>query len=360
MRPVVVTGISGFVGRHVAAALLERGRAVRGLTRSRKTIEGSFPQGVELIEGDIASRDATAAVTRDAEAVIHCAGLIKAGSRHEFFATNGLGTERLIEAAGEAGVQRFVHVSSLAARNPEVSHYAASKREGESVLERQGQHLSWIIVRPPAVYGPGDRSTLPLIRALSRRTAWLPGTAAARFSLIHVADLADALAILATTLTPAAARYEIDDGRYGGYGWPDVAAAATLVNGYPTRVALIPRSALVLPALVSWLAARLAGGAPLVSPGKLAELYHPDWVARGSRLEKDSAWRPQRSLDAGLRETMAWYRRQGWLPPPAASSDALQRFPAKWHHFADMKTRRIKYLEHVLIGKVCTLFRNML
>ncbi len=325
MRPVVVTGVSGFVGRHVAAALLERGRAVRGLTRRRKAIEGRFPEGVELIEGDIASRDAAAAVTRGAEAVIHCAGLIKAGSRHEFFATNGQGTERIVEAAETAGVERFVQVSSIAAREPQLSDYAASKREGENALERKPKGLSWIIVRPPAVYGPGDRSTLPLIRALSRHTAWLPGTAGARFSLIHVADLADALAILSTSRAPSAERYEIDDGRHGGYGWRDVAAAAALVNRYPTRVALIPRSMLALPVLASVLAARFVGGAPLVSPGKLNELYHRDWVARGPRLEQVSAWRPQRGLEVGLGETMAWYREQGWLPPRAAEAPAFAR-----------------------------------
>ena len=127
------------------------------------------------------------------------------------------------------------------------------------------------------------------------------------------ADLAHALAILATSGEPERACYEIDDGRPGGYGWSDIEAAASRVNGRPTRVALIPRSLLIVPALVASWSGLLMRRAPLVSAGKLNELYHPDWVARGPRLEEVSAWRPRRGLEAGLGETMAWYRERGWI-----------------------------------------------
>jgi nucleoside-diphosphate-sugar epimerase len=326
MRPVVVTGVSGFVGRHVAKALLERGIPVRGLTRSRNGIEGRFPEGIEMFEGDIASPHYAGEVTRGAGAVVHCAGAIRAKSRHEFFTANGQGTERIVEAAERSGVERFVQVSSIAAREPHISDYAASKREGESAVARTVRKMSWIIVRPPAVYGPGDRATLPLIRALSRRTAWLPGTPDASFSLIHVTDLAHALAILATSGAPGAACYEVDDGRPGGYAWSDIEAAASLVNGRPTRIALIPKAMLIVPALVASFTAPFVRRAPLVSVGKLNELYHPDWVARGPRLEEVSAWRPQRGLDIGLGETMAWYRKQGRLARRGPErSDAFPR-----------------------------------
>ncbi|MDP9137502.1 MAG: NAD-dependent epimerase/dehydratase family protein [Pseudomonadota bacterium] len=326
MRPVVVTGVSGFIGRHVAKALLERGVAVRGLVRRRSGIDGALPAGVEVVEGDLANPAVADDLTRGAAAVIHCAGAIRARSRQEFFATNGNGTQRIVEAAEQSGVERFVQVSSLAAREPDLSDYAASKREGENAVARAARRISWITVRPPAVYGPGDRATLPLVRALSRRTAWLPGTPAQRLSLIHVTDLALALAMLASSREPNAACFEIDDGRPGGYGWPDFEAAASRVNGRPTRIGLIPKSLLIGPALAASVSSLFVRRAPLLSLGKLNELYHPDWVARGPRLEAVSAWRPTRGLETGLRETMAWYRERGWLPAGGAGSgDAFSR-----------------------------------
>jgi nucleoside-diphosphate-sugar epimerase len=307
MRPVVVTGVSGFVGRHVAKTLLERGVAVRGLLRSRKRIATPIPDGVAVFEGEITDPKIADKLTSGAEAVIHCAGAIRARSRREFFVTNVQGTECIVAAAAQSGVARFVHVSSIAAREPGISDYAASKREGENAVVRAGRQMSWIVIRPPAVYGPGDRATLPLLRALSQATALLPGTRTARFSLIHVADLARALATVATTATPAGQFYEVDDAQPGGYGWSDIEAAVSR-NDQPTRIVLIPKFLLIAPVLLASFSTRLLFQTPEVSVGKLNELYHPDWVVRGGRLEAVSDWRPERGLGVGLAETMTWYR----------------------------------------------------
>jgi nucleoside-diphosphate-sugar epimerase len=317
MRPVVITGISGFVGRHVAQALIGLGIPVRGLVRDRGRLAGTLSRSVELFEGDLASSRVLGAMTQGAAAVVHCAGAIRAKSRDEFFAINAKGTERLVEAAEASGVERFVHVSSIAAREAHLSHYAASKKESETAVEKTARRVSWIIVRPPVVYGPGDRSTLSLIAALTRRSAWLPGTADARFSLLHVGDLAHALAMLSIIAQPSAANYEIDDGRPGGYGWPDVEAAAAAVNGWPIRVVLIPKALLVLPVLAAGIATPFTARAPLLSPGKLNELYHADWVVRGPRLDAVCGWRPQQTFETGLEDTVAWYREHGWIGQPA-------------------------------------------
>jgi nucleoside-diphosphate-sugar epimerase len=314
MRPVVVTGISGFVGRHVAKALIDLGLPVRGLVRNRSRIGLPLAETVELYEGDLANSNVLSDLTRGAAAVVHCGGAIRAKSRAEFLATNATGTERIVEAAERSGVERFVHVSSLAAREPHLSHYAQSKRASEDAVVATVQHMTWIVVRPSVVYGPGDRATLPLVAALTRRSAWLPGTTDARFSLVHVADLARALAMLTIGAVPHAATFEVDDGTRAGYGWRDLETAATAINGRATRVVLIPKALLTLPVLAARVVMPFMAQAPLLSAGKLNELYHPDWVARGLRLESACDWRPQRTLEAGLSETIDWYRRNGWLP----------------------------------------------
>src|SRR3546814_14244242 len=78
----------------------------------------------------------------------------------------------MIAAAAAADVGRFVHVSSLAAREPELSAYGRSKAESEKLMAESG--LDWAIVRPPAVYGPGDRESLELFRMAARGLVLLP------------------------------------------------------------------------------------------------------------------------------------------------------------------------------------------
>ena len=127
---------------------------------------------------------------RGVDAVIHVAGVIGALRREEYFFANEQGTKATAEAALRNGVKRFVHISSLAAREPELSAYGASKHAGEAAMENFKSRMSVVILRPPAVYGPGDRGTLPLLRSLTQLFAVIPGTGTSRFSLIYVDDLA--------------------------------------------------------------------------------------------------------------------------------------------------------------------------
>jgi nucleoside-diphosphate-sugar epimerase len=205
-------------------------------------------------------------------------------------------------------VRRFVHISSLAAREPQLSGYAASKRAGEEiVMARQGA-LDAIVIRPPAVYGPGDRGTLPLIKELTRPVAAIPGPADARFSLIHGRDLARLIAIALEGQEQGL--HEVSDGKSGGYGWPDLIRTAARFRNSPVRAIFLPRA---VPAAVAGVAeglARLAGKPGMVNRGKIAELYHRDWVARPGGL----ALPDPTPFETGFAETVTWYRAAGWLP----------------------------------------------
>jgi nucleoside-diphosphate-sugar epimerase len=222
---------------------------------------------------------------------------------------NEAGTQALLRAAEQAGVRRLVHVSSLAAREPQLSPYAASKQAGEAAVTVSPIAGRAIIIRPPAVYGPGDKATLPLLKALTQRVSVFPSTPASRFSLIHVHDLA---AILMEAVTSSlSGMIEISDGRPAGYGWPDILAAAEQVTGIKVKALFLPRA---LPALVGGIAETAAAwrGVPnIVSRGKIAELYHQDWVAHGE------GWPLPRPIGfaEGFASTLAWYRAAGWLPP---------------------------------------------
>jgi nucleoside-diphosphate-sugar epimerase len=313
MTIVALTGLTGFVGRNVARALSEEGTPWRGLVRNeRKLAALELPAG-EIIAGSLDEEAPLERLCAGASAIIHCGGNIAALSRNDFFRANVMGTSRLLAACRKAGVQRFVQVSSLAAREPQLSDYAASKRAGEELVKQEAGDMSWVILRPPAVYGPGDGATIPLIKSLARRVALLPGGLSARLSLIYIADLARALVKLAVTRDIESTIVEIDDGKAGGYNFKEIAAAASQATGVRTRVVLIPRYMLVGPAWFSLLLARATRIPAVFCPGKLAELYHGDWVIDPQR-QKLAGWQPQIDFSTGFADTLKWYQQHGWLP----------------------------------------------
>lgn len=315
--PIALTGSTGFVGRHLVAALDEAGFSLKLLVR-----EGSRERGfgrAETIIGALDDEVALARLVAGAASVIHLAGAIAAPDRASFFAINALGTEKLARAAAAAGVERFIHVSSLAAREPQLSDYGASKRKAEeTLLDLAPPNL--LIVRPPVVYGPGDRATLPLLAQFTRRLAVLPANPEARISLIYVEDLANYL--IARLVDEMAGLHEIDDGRPGGYGWPDLLKGAAETEGHEARAIFLPRWLLEgLSYPVEMLGSALKLRVPL-TPGKVRELYHGDWVAHGAGVPS------ARQFAEGFRLTIAWYREQGWLP---AGTAADRRQAAKFY-----------------------------
>jgi nucleoside-diphosphate-sugar epimerase len=328
--PIALTGSTGFVGRRVLALCDEAGVAVRALARRPAALEPEA--NLEVISGDLLDDAALARLTQGAAAIIHCAGAI-AGSPETLRAANVEGTRRLVAAARQAGTTRFVHVSSLAAREPGLSGYALTKRLGEREVIDGLPRDRWVILRPPVIYGPGDRATLPLIEQFTKPTAWLPGSRRQRFSLLHADDLARALIHVAQSREPGGQIHELDDGSANGHSWADIAATARAAEGRPERVHYLPRLMLHAVAHLSQTWSRLGGrqiGPPL-SPGKVRELYHRDWVCRHKLLDAATDWRAAVSFEDGFGRTLAWYRQNGWLPEggggaktPAVTGDGVR------------------------------------
>lgn len=317
---VALTGSTGFVGRHAAAAFLDRGLSVRALLRPRAASPLPDHPCLVQVEGRLDDRSCLEELCRGAEVVVHCAGLVAALDPGTYLRVNAEGTRNLVAAARTSGVRKFVHVSSLAAREPALSPYAASKAAGETALRDTAGGMPYVILRPPAVYGPGDRATLPLIAALRRPLILLPGDRAARLSLIHVSDLARALAVVALEDGIPQSIYEISDGREGGYGLAELGTIAARLGGRTPRVVVVPRRLLAWPARIAAAVFRLRGKAGMFTPGKLAEIYHRDWVSRGARLEAVSSWRPEIGFAEGFEATVAWYVENGWLQKPRTAA----------------------------------------
>lgn len=302
MTRIAITGGTGFVGSKLIDLALEKGHAVRALARR---VQPERP-GLEWIAGDLANTDALARLTESADAVIHVAGVINARTPLEFAAGNIEGTRAMLEASRD--VPRFVHVSSLAAREPALSIYGNTKAAADALVETARPDAA--IVRPPAVYGPGDRETANVYKLVARGWALLPGDG--RFSIVEVSDLARALLALAENPAPSGI-FEIDDATPGGLSHREMAAhIASALGKTPTYVSL-PLAALKLGAAIDTLGAKLAGRLPALSFDRARYLAHPDWVADSAPLRVLGIWAPEVPAAEGIARTAEWYRNAGWI-----------------------------------------------
>ena len=297
---LAITGATGFVGARLLALAIAQSHQVRALTRRPQPPR----DGVEWIEGALDRSDSLGQLAEGADAAIHVAGVINAPDAGGFEAGNVAGTAAMLAAAKRARVDRFVHVSSLAAREPGLSQYGASKARSEALVTASG--LAQAIVRPPAVYGPGDRETLELFRMAKRGFVLLPP--AGRLSLIHVDDLARLLLALAEA--PGGLLVEPDDGRSGGWTHREFAAALGDAVGRKPLTFAAPGALVALAARADRL---IRGAKAKLTPDRAAYFCHPDWVADPNRAAPKSLWKAEIGTPAGLADTARWYRAAGWL-----------------------------------------------
>ena len=320
---VAVTGASGFVGGHLVDALRARGDTVTCLVRSPAAAAALQQNGIRAVAGHLGDPAALAALLEGAELVYHVAGAVAARTEGEFYRVNVEGTTRMAWAARKAGVRRFLHVSSLSVTGPAlpgrppdesgpprpVTLYGRSKHAAEDVVRASG--LAFTIVRPPGVYGPRDRQFLRLFRIVRRGWAPLLSGGVQELSLVHAADLAEAL--IAAALSPRTV-----GGTYHAAS-AEVVSQAALYQGVARalgrRVRLIALPPLAVRAVLharhAW--ARLRGRSTLLSPGSAVELMAAAWTCSSEALARDAGWRARITLQDGLEETAGWYKQAGWV-----------------------------------------------
>jgi nucleoside-diphosphate-sugar epimerase len=306
MPTLALTGATGFVGRAVLEQLLGDGHPVRALARPSRPL----PEHRQLVRipGTLEDAGQLAELVRSCDAVIHIAGAISGRDYADFAHTNVTGTSRLVDAIREHSPgARLIHVSSLAAREPQLSDYAASKRAGEQIITSSG--LKWSILRPPAVYGPADPALAPFWRLLAH--GWLAGigTKSGRFSLLHVTDLASAINRLVKRDHPDSWLACLHDGKPGGYNWRELAELAREVRGKSIRIVPVPQWLLKTFATMNLQGARLRKvRPPALVPGKVRELAHPDWVCDNTQLPGCPDWKPTMQLKNCLTDLPGWSR----------------------------------------------------
>ena len=301
---IAVTGATGFVGQALLDRAAHAGIAVRALTRREQPAR----PGVEWVRGDLDDRVALRQLCEGAAVLIHVAGVVNAPDAAGFERGNVTGTLNVIEAVRAAGVPRLVHVSSLSAREPDLSVYGASKARAEKLVRASG--IDWTIVRPPGIYGPRDTDYLEMFRLA--RWGLLPvPPREGRSSLLHVDDLARLLLALVPASEAVSHQvYEPDDGRQQGWSHLELARTIGWAVGRRPWVIHLSRTSLERVARADRFFRKDKAKLTLDRVGYMA---HPDWVVSDGARPPAALWQPLIPTRDGLKAAAQWYRDNNWL-----------------------------------------------
>jgi 2-alkyl-3-oxoalkanoate reductase len=323
---VLLTGATGFVGRHVAEAFAHARIHVRALARSPGRARHLAELGFDIIQGSLEDESILAAACREVDVVVHLAAVTHARSPAEYDRVNVTGTANLLRAAlaAPAHPRRFVYLSSLAAVGPCVdgrapradeeprplTAYGRSKLAGERLVREAADRIEAAILRAPAVYGPHDTDLYHFFRLAKYGVVPVPTGPARLLQMVHVADLAQAL-VRAVTLPAAAGVYHIAEPRT--YTWEEVGRMVGAAVDRRVRILRVPAAFIAGLAAASELSAGAVGRSSIFNRDKARELLAPGWLCDTESAKADLGYEAGIPLADGLRATALWYRQQGWL-----------------------------------------------
>jgi len=297
-QPIIaLTGASGFVGKKVLESLLPQNVLIKALIRPASVSKCIQSDKINWIEGELGNPVSETRLCAGADIVIHMAGLVTARTKKDYYRVNATAVGELTQAAARAGVKRFVYLSSLASRHPNLSDYAGSKRAGEGALARKMGAMKGVVIRAPAVFGAGDKATAPFYALIKKGYLPAPGGhnwAARKISLVHVDDLA--AFITKQALSGDSDGRTVSLSTRASITWPEFAAECEAAIGKKVKVIRVPLALLYPVAGMTSVTKRTLGLGHLTL-GKLREFLYEDWSV-------DAEFQTGTDLQKALRATI--------------------------------------------------------
>jgi dihydroflavonol-4-reductase len=322
-RVALVTGATGFIGSHLVEILIAQGWRVRCLVRSSSVLKWLPLDDVTLINGDVTTADDNLErAVRNVSTVFHLAGLTSAVDDESYTRINVEGTRNIVQAMQRSAPGALmVFCSSLAAAGPTrgvrplnetdlpdpVSPYGFSKLTAERIVEES--NLEYVIVRPPAVYGPRDTDILAAFKMAHRGVVFRVAPEDQLLSLVHVEDLARGF--IQTVEREGRGLYYMTDGMT--HTWSALIENISRAVGTRPRIVAVPYAIADFIARSERLRASIMSSKPLLTPGRIIELTQSNWTCDDTRARLDLEYDSVVSLPEGIRATAEWYRQNGWL-----------------------------------------------
>lgn len=322
---VVITGASGFIGGRLRDALLAAGADVISLVR-KSSPPAKKGRSAAVDYNDVAGLKALFEQERP-DYVFHVAGATKGVTYEDFYLGNVMPTKNLVDAllAAHPKLSRFVHVSSLAAYGPSndgepkresdprtpVEFYGKSKHEAELVVESVGPRMPWTIIRPSAVYGPGDVDVFALFRAANMRVNLFYGNRHKRVSAVYVDDLLNAIVNAAQAETTIGRGYFICDGTV--YTWGEIQDHIMRAVGKKAITLSLPGFVVPMAGQVGeWLTA-IDKKPRILNRQKAILDAQSAWLCTHEAAKADFGYAPTVPMAEGTKRTYEWYVQNGWL-----------------------------------------------
>jgi len=322
-----VTGGTGFIGSHTVEHLLQKGFSVRCLVRR-------FREGLGWLEGlpvdvvriSLFDVDALKDATREADYIIHVAGVTKARRHRDFFEGNVTTTKNLLEAASASHrLKKFCLISSLTAAGPSkdgtpldesapsrpVTSYGISKLQAETLCQLHAKKIPIVIIRPPAVYGPRDRDVLELFRWLRRGIKPILGDPRKTLSIIYATDLARAIVDATVSDRTAGETYFVSDGAV--YRYADIVERLAKMMERRTFTLRAPAPVVYTIAGLTELLSAFSSTTPVLNIDKARDLIQPHWVCSPKKIQEHIGFKSCVSHEEGLQWTFEWYKKHGWI-----------------------------------------------
>lgn len=324
---ILVTGATGFVGSHLVDRLIQCGKAVRCLVRKSSNLRYLKHPDLEFVYGGFDEATDWAAAFADVDRVYHVAGLTFARRAQDYFNVNHRGTETLISAAlnYRDQIKKFVHISSLAAVGPgakdkpvdeetkptPITPYGRSKLLGEEAALAVSDVLPVTIVRPPAVYGPRDYALYEMFKAIAKGFSPSIGKYDKQISLIHVFDLVDGIILAGESDQSSGRTYFISSEEI--YSYNRLVDLLGKIFNRRVRAFAIPKGLAYGVAAVAEITSAITRRPPVMNRDKVTDFSQECWGCSIERAKKELGYEQQIPIEEGLRSTIAWYQKEGWL-----------------------------------------------
>ena len=325
-RSVLITGANGFIGSRMVRLFLTQGCRVIAGVRKGADVSLLKDLDIEYRYGDITQSASLPDMVRDVDYIVHNAGLVKAKKREAYFAVNEQGTRNLCEAvlAHNPTVKKLVCISSLAAAGPSPTHqpiresdppnpitvYGESKLAGERMALSYTDRLNIAVVRPPGVYGPGDKEIFGFFQAVYRGLKPAVGDTSRKIQLVHVDDLVRGIYLTTVAETTSGAIYFICEKE--AYAFRDLVGHLKEASGKWAIPVPIPGVLFRVIAALSEFAFKLVGATPMLTREKANELLET-WEISTAKARAELGYESAIPFPEGARTTYQWYLKEGWL-----------------------------------------------